>query len=117
MEKPNPLKELPETSEITKGAPSSNGGSEQESPAAMLLSRREIEIAELVSLGLSDKEVAKQLHLTEGTVGWYLNEIFKKWQIHSRTMLAVQFLRDMGPRIPKPYAPNERQDCRTEKFP
>ena len=87
------------------GSPPSNGRLERGGWQRLSLSSRQIEIAGLVALGLTDKEVANQLHLTEGTVGWYLNEIFKKRRIHSRTMLVAQFIQDAGQRIPRSNAP------------
>ena len=71
---------------------------------------RQIEIARLVSIGFGDKDIANQLVLSEGTIGWNLDQIYKKLQIHSRVALARHFLeaefKNHGVRPP----PNERQD-------
>jgi len=42
------------------------------------LSSREQEITSLVSAGLSNKEVARKLELTEGTIKVHLHNIFRK---------------------------------------
>jgi len=53
-----------------------------------LLTRREIEVMLKVADGLSNKEVASQLNLSEGTVKVYLNSIYHKVGIRNRTSLA-----------------------------
>ena len=108
-------KKPPGTANRINGSPSSSSRLERESAARALLSSRQIEIAGLVALGLSDKEVANQLHLTEGTVGWHLNDIFKKWRIHNRTLLVAQFLQEQGSE-PQRQAPltNVRVDKRED---
>jgi len=53
------------------------------------LSHREAEVAELVSRGLSNKEVANQLFVTEKTVKFHLTNIYKKMSVKSRAQLIV----------------------------
>src|SRR2546430_14780871 len=53
------------------------------------LSHREAEVAELVSKGLSNKEVASQLFVTEKTVKFHLTNIYKKMSVKSRAQLIV----------------------------
>ena len=53
------------------------------------LSNRESEVAELVSKGLSNKEVASQLFVTEKTVKFHLTNIYKKMGVKSRAQLIV----------------------------
>lgn len=53
------------------------------------LSHREAEVAELVSKGLSNKEVANQLFVTEKTVKFHLTNIYKKMSVKSRAQLIV----------------------------
>jgi len=53
------------------------------------LSKREKEVAVLVAQGLSNKEVAKRLSVTERTVKVHLNHIFKKLNIKSRMELLL----------------------------
>src|SRR5580658_7593655 len=53
------------------------------------LSHREAEVAELVTKGLSNKEVAGQLFVTEKTVKFHLTNIYKKMAVKSRAQLIV----------------------------
>ena len=53
------------------------------------LSNREAEVAELVVKGLSNKEVANQLFVTEKTVKFHLTNIYKKMNVKSRAQLIV----------------------------
>ena len=53
-----------------------------------LLTRREIEVMLRVSDGLSNKEVASQLNITEGTVKIHLHSIYHKVGVGNRTSLA-----------------------------
>lgn len=53
------------------------------------LSNRESEVAELVTKGMSNKEVANQLFVTEKTVKFHLTNIYKKMSVKSRAQLIV----------------------------
>lgn len=53
------------------------------------ISRRELEIIRLIADGLSNKEIASQLFLSEGTVRNYLRSILDKLQLRDRTQVAV----------------------------
>jgi DNA-binding CsgD family transcriptional regulator len=62
------------------------------------LSFRERQIVNLVAQAKLNKEIAHELHLTEGTIKEYLNRIFKKVGTSNRTELAVWALtRPMQP--------------------
>ena len=54
---------------------------------------REREIIDLVSLGLSNKEVGRQLDVQEGTVKVHLHNIYTKIGVSNRTALALWRLR------------------------
>jgi DNA-binding NarL/FixJ family response regulator len=56
-----------------------------------LLSPRELEVALLVSRGLSNKEIARELRLSDGTVKLHVHSIFLK--------LRAQKLLISGPRL------------------
>jgi predicted ATPase/DNA-binding CsgD family transcriptional regulator len=53
------------------------------------LTRREREVAALVAQGLTDRQIAEALVITEGTVGVHLGNIFTKLDLHARAQLAV----------------------------
>jgi DNA-binding NarL/FixJ family response regulator len=56
-----------------------------QTPARMALSGREIQVLELVARGRSNKEMARDLHLSEATVKSQLIHIFDKLGIVDRT--------------------------------
>jgi two-component system nitrate/nitrite response regulator NarL len=58
-------------------------------PLSTALTERERQIMHLVSTGQSNKEIARQLSLTEGTVKVHLHHIFQKLAISNRTALAA----------------------------
>jgi DNA-binding NarL/FixJ family response regulator len=49
------------------------------------LTEREQEILQLIAEGLSNREIAEQLVFSVGTVKWYVNQIFSKLHVGSRT--------------------------------
>ena len=53
------------------------------------LSFREKQVVDLIRQAKPNKEIAYQLHLSEGTVKEYLNRIFRKLEVTNRTELAV----------------------------
>ena len=63
------------------------------------LTPREHQIVELVSQGLSNREIADRLFISQTTVKAYLNDIFKKLGVHGRVQLLVQSLRSDRPAI------------------
>lgn len=54
-----------------------------------LLSVREREVLVLLSQGMSNRDIAKSLYLSEKTVKNHLNNIFKKIEVTDRTKAAV----------------------------
>ena len=50
---------------------------------------REFEMIELIANGYSNKEIAAELFLSEGTVRNYLSMILEKLQLRDRTQVAV----------------------------
>lgn len=53
---------------------------------------RELEIIESVAEGLSNKEIANKLFISEGTVKNYISSILDKEELTHRTQLAVYYL-------------------------
>jgi DNA-binding NarL/FixJ family response regulator len=63
-------------------------------PAALALpelSERETEILNLVADGLSDKEVAQKIGVSNWTVYWHLKNIYVKLHVRSRTQAVLKF--------------------------
>jgi two-component system, NarL family, nitrate/nitrite response regulator NarL len=54
-----------------------------------LLTMRERQVVLLIADGLSNKEVARRLQLSEGTVKIHLHNIYQKLQVNNRTSLAT----------------------------
>lgn len=54
------------------------------------LSDRELEVLEHVAAGHSNRTIAEQLFLTEGTVKWYLHNIYGKLNVQSRTQAVAR---------------------------
>jgi predicted ATPase/DNA-binding CsgD family transcriptional regulator len=59
------------------------------------LTERELEVLRLVAEGLSNREIAEQQVLAISTVKWYINEIFSKLHVTTRTQ-AVARARTLG---------------------
>jgi DNA-binding NarL/FixJ family response regulator len=60
------------------------------------LTAREAEVMRLVTAGLSNKQVARQLALSEGTVKIHLHNVYRKLNLPSRTALAAYALGQPG---------------------
>lgn len=61
-----------------------------------LLSKRELEVLQLLGRGKSNKEIAKSLHLSEGTVRNHLSNIFCKLDVRDRTQAALWAQQHLG---------------------
>lgn len=53
------------------------------------LSEREIEVAGLVGSGVSNREIARRLYISEGTAKNHVSRILKKLELKDRTQLAL----------------------------
>jgi DNA-binding NarL/FixJ family response regulator len=60
-----------------------------------ILTGRELEITRLIAGGLSNKDIAVRLFISEGTVKTHLHRIYEKLAIHGRLELGL-FARDKG---------------------
>ncbi len=61
---------------------------------AFRLSPREAEILTLIAEGLSNKEIAGRLNLSDGTVRNYVSEMLVKLDARDRTQLAIRYYRN-----------------------
>ena len=61
-----------------------------ENVALQFLSRREIEILSLLTKGLSNKEIADQLHISNDTVKAHINNIYRKLNVKKRTQAIIK---------------------------
>lgn len=80
------LRHLRETGGSTKGAVLPDEPTEK-------LTRREIEILRLVAGGLSNKEIGKELTITEGTVKSHVHNALEKLQMTNRSQAAAYIVR------------------------
>lgn len=65
----------------------------EESNIMKELSPRQREIAEMVAMGMSNKEIAKLADITEQTVKTHLKTIYEKVDVHTRLELAIMINR------------------------
>ena len=62
-------------------------------PMASDLTARELEVMKLVAEGLSNKEIAQSLFLSEGTTRNYVTGLLEKLGLRDRTQLAIYYLK------------------------
>ena len=53
------------------------------------LSSRQSEVAQMIAMGMSNKEIAKHADITEQTVKTHLKTIYEKLDVHTRLELAI----------------------------
>jgi DNA-binding NarL/FixJ family response regulator len=75
--------------QMTKAVNFRAGGVDAAGRAADSLTPRELEIVRLVASGLRNKEIGRQLAITEGTVKIHLHNIYQKLQVASRIELIL----------------------------
>lgn len=69
---------------------------EKKSKEAYDLTDREFEVIALVAEGLSNKEIAAKLFLSEGTIRNYISTILEKLYLRDRTQLAIFYYKHFG---------------------
>jgi len=56
------------------------------------MTERELEVAKLAAINLTNKEIGEQLYISQNTVKFYLKSIFNKLSITSRSKLKIYFI-------------------------
>jgi predicted ATPase/DNA-binding CsgD family transcriptional regulator len=83
--------ELPSSrSELTapSGAPSRSSTPRKRAPGPSdILTRREREVAKLLAAGYTDRQIAEELTITEGTTGVHVHHILEKLRLRSRVQV------------------------------
>ena len=67
---------------------------EREQGPGLRLTERELEVLRLVAKGLNNREVAKELFISENTVKNHIRNILEKLQLHSRMEAVVYAVRE-----------------------
>lgn len=80
--------------EIVSKIPSLMNQPHKKDYASFGISEKEYEIIESVAKGFSNKEIAEELFLSEGTIRNYLSNILEKLNLRDRTQLAVFYYRN-----------------------
>jgi NarL family two-component system response regulator LiaR len=68
--------------------------SAEHAPAATPLTKREIEVLQLVAAGHSDRQISAHLGISEATVRTHISNILSKLKLASRTQAALYALRE-----------------------
>ena len=61
------------------------------------LTEREVEVLALVGQGQSNREIAEELYLSEGTVRNYVTALLEKLNLRDRTQLAIFYVKNFAP--------------------
>jgi len=76
--------------QVTETAPQSPIASSGPCEDGEILSEREVDVLELVTKGLSNKQIAKTLLIAPETVKWHLKNIYSKLGVSGRTLAVHQ---------------------------
>lgn len=83
----------------------SQGASDRGRRPEASLTQRETDILELLAEGMSNRDISRQLYLSEKTVKAHLAAIFRKLGVSNRTQAAMMAVSmGVGPRMPLPAA-------------
>lgn len=72
-----------------------NAATEKKSFSEFGINPKEYDIIEQISEGLSNKEIADALYLSEGTVRNYISLILEKLQLRDRTQIAIFYYKNI----------------------
>jgi DNA-binding NarL/FixJ family response regulator len=68
---------------------SSTAKTEPVEPELTQLTPREIDVLNLIGIGSTNREIAQQLYITEGTVKTHITHIFNRLNLRNRSQLAI----------------------------
>jgi DNA-binding NarL/FixJ family response regulator len=57
-----------------------------------LFTQRELDVMALIAKGFSNKEISKQIYISEGTVANYITSILGKTGLEHRTQIAIFYI-------------------------
>jgi LuxR family transcriptional regulator, maltose regulon positive regulatory protein len=80
----------PQADNSATTAPEPKSNQVQPQPLIEPLSETQLMILRLVADGLSNRNIAARLEITEGTTKWHLNQIYGKLNVGSRTQAVAQ---------------------------
>ena len=86
--------------EFDGGSPLDEGG--EFNPDFKSLTPRETQVLKLLTLGYSNKEIARSLGMLEGTVKVHVKSIMKKLGVNNRTQAAIAANRSFARQAPNP---------------
>jgi LuxR family transcriptional regulator, maltose regulon positive regulatory protein len=75
---------------ILRGTPQMSEDDDEDFGLGSGLSQREVEILTMVSGGLRNREIGDRLGLTEGTVKWYMQQIYDKLGVRRRPQAVIR---------------------------
>ena len=74
------------------------------------ISRRELEIVQLLCKGFSNKQIARQLFISETTVKTHISNILAKLNLHDRMQIVVYYYHKNNGQNPSDTDNNEESD-------
>lgn len=80
--------------EIANAITSMFDSKKKKNPEEFGLTEREVEVLTLLSEGLSNKEIAEKMYLSDGTVRNYITSLLEKLELRDRTQLAIFYLKN-----------------------
>ena len=79
---------------LTEFATMARRGKDAEQVPLPRLTERELEVLKLVARGLNNRDIAKELFISENTVKNHVRNILEKLQLHSRMEAVVYAVRE-----------------------
>jgi DNA-binding CsgD family transcriptional regulator len=83
----------------------------------MHVSQRQAEILALMARGLADKEIARRLGLSHGTVRTHIDRLFRDYGWHSRTEALATWLEERDRTLSHPEPGDARWSVLTSNVP